>query len=83
MPQILFPGIIAEQSDRSSFSKAIAALAVASFVLFIVPAVVGFAYLGQYATAPDFGSLEAVLRRHSSVRLLSLSSWCHLFEYHR
>lgn len=39
------------------FPKALAALSVASFVLFIVPTIIGYHYLGQYATAPAFGSL--------------------------
>lgn len=40
------------------FPKALSVLACASFVLFIVPAIVGYHYLGQYAEAPAFGSLQ-------------------------
>jgi len=40
------------------FPKALAALSVAELVLFSVPAVVGYRYLGQYAEAPMYASLE-------------------------
>jgi hypothetical protein len=42
------------------FPKSLAVLAVLSVVLFIVPPAVGFRYLGQYSTAPAFGSLGVV-----------------------
>lgn len=58
VPQILFPTFISEMRQPRDFPKSLAALAVASFVLFTVPAIVGFRYLGQYAEAPAFGSLE-------------------------
>lgn len=47
------------------FPKALSALAVASFVLFIVPAAIGFAFLGQYSTAPAFGSLQETYKKAS------------------
>lgn len=58
VPQILFPTFISEMRRPQDFPKALAALAVMSFVLFTVPAIVGFKYLGQYAEAPGFGSLQ-------------------------
>lgn len=58
VPQILFPTFIAEMRRPQDFPKSLAALAVASFVLFTVPAIVGFHFLGQYAEAPAFGSLQ-------------------------
>lgn len=39
------------------FPKSLAVLAGVSAFLFIVPPAVGFRYLGQYSTAPAFGSL--------------------------
>lgn len=58
VPQILFPTFISEMRRPQDFPKALAALAVASFILFTIPAIVGFKYLGQYAEAPAFGSLQ-------------------------
>ena len=40
------------------FPKALTALTVLSAFLFIVPPAIGFRYLGQYSTAPAFGSLS-------------------------
>lgn len=57
VPQILFPTFISEMEKPQDFPKALAVLAVISGFLFIVPPAVGFRYLGQYATAPAFGSL--------------------------
>ncbi|CAO1623745.1 unnamed protein product [Parajaminaea phylloscopi] len=65
VPQVLFPQFLGEMRRPQDFPKALAALAVASFVLFIVPAAIGFAFLGQYATAPAFGSLETVYKKAS------------------
>jgi Transmembrane amino acid transporter protein len=56
--QILYPTFIAEMRQPRDFPKALAAFSIASFVLFLVPAIVGFYYLGQYAEAPAFGSLQ-------------------------
>ncbi|KAI1610475.1 transmembrane amino acid transporter protein-domain-containing protein [Exophiala viscosa] len=56
--QILFPTFIAEMRQPRDFPKALAAFSIASFVLFLVPAIVGFYYLGQYTEAPAFGSLQ-------------------------
>lgn len=56
--QILFPSFIAEMRQPRDFPKALTIFTLASFALFIVPAIVGFYYLGQYAQAPAFGSLQ-------------------------
>lgn len=56
--QILFPTFIAEMRQPRDFPKALAAFSIGSFILFLVPAIVGFYYLGQYAEAPAFGSLQ-------------------------
>jgi len=47
------------------FPKALAALAILSFTLFLVVPIIGFRYLGQYAKAPSFGSLETVYKKAS------------------
>lgn len=60
IPQILFPSFIREMRRPQDFPKALAALAIGSFVLFIVPPIVGFYYLGQYSEAPSFASLQPV-----------------------
>ncbi|KAK4686785.1 hypothetical protein P7C73_g3340, partial [Tremellales sp. Uapishka_1] len=65
VPQILFPTFIAEMERPQDFPKALAGLAGMSFVLFIVVPIVGYRYLGQYATAPSFGSLEPVYKKAS------------------
>jgi len=39
------------------FPKSLAVLTAISFFLFIIPPAIGFRYLGQYSTAPAFGSL--------------------------
>lgn len=57
VPQILFPTMISEMEKPQDFPKALAVLAGVSGFLFIVPPSVGFRYLGQYSTAPAFGSL--------------------------
>lgn len=57
VPQILFPTFISEMEKPQDFPKALAVLAVISAILFIIPPAIGFRYLGQYATAPAFGSL--------------------------
>lgn len=56
--QILFPTFIAEMREPRDFPKALAAFSIAAFVLFLVPAIVGFHYLGQYTEAPAFASLQ-------------------------
>jgi len=48
------------------FPKALAVLAGVSAFLFIIPPVIGFRYLGQYATAPAFGSLGPLVYRKAS-----------------
>ena len=57
VPQILFPTFIAEIERPQDFPKSLAVLVAISVFLFIVPPSVGFRYLGQYSTAPAFGSL--------------------------
>ncbi|KAJ5678220.1 uncharacterized protein N7477_003853 [Penicillium maclennaniae] len=57
VPQILFPTFIAEMEKPQDFPKSLAVLAGISAILFIIPPAIGFRYLGQYATAPAFGSL--------------------------
>jgi hypothetical protein len=48
------------------FPKALAVLAAISTFLFIVPPAIGFRYLGQYSTAPAFGSLGVVAYKKAS-----------------
>lgn len=57
VPQILFPSFIAEMEKPQDFPKSLAVLTGISAFLFIVPPAVGFHFLGQYSTAPAFGSL--------------------------
>jgi hypothetical protein len=57
VPQILFPSFIAEMEKPQDFPKALAVLTGISAFLFIVPPAIGFHFLGQYSTAPAFGSL--------------------------
>ncbi|KAJ5465900.1 hypothetical protein N7530_009687 [Penicillium desertorum] len=66
VPQILFPTFISEMEKPQDFPKALAALAAISAILFIVPSAIGFRYLGQYATAPAFGSLGVVSYKKAS-----------------
>lgn len=58
VPQILFPTFIAEMERPQDFPKSLAVLTGISAFLFIVPPAIGFHYLGQYSTAPAFGSLH-------------------------
>ncbi|KAF2475550.1 amino acid transporter [Lindgomyces ingoldianus] len=57
VPQILFPTFIAEMERPQDFPKSLTVLTGISIFLFIVPPAIGFRYLGQYSTAPAFGSL--------------------------
>ena len=57
VPQILFPTFISEMERPQDFPKSLAVVAGVSGFLFIVPPAIGFRYLGQYSTAPAFGSL--------------------------
>lgn len=66
VPQILFPTFISEMEKPQDFPKSLAVLAVVSGFLFIVPPAIGFRYLGQYATAPAFGSLGNVTYKKAS-----------------
>jgi hypothetical protein len=66
VPQILFPTFISEMERPQDFPKALAVLAAISGILFIIPPAVGFHFLGQYATAPAFGSLGTVAYKKGS-----------------
>jgi hypothetical protein len=66
VPQILFPTFIAEMERPQDFPKALAVLTGISAFLFIVPPAIGFRYLGQYSTAPAFGSLGVVVYKKAS-----------------
>jgi hypothetical protein len=66
VPQILFPTFISEMQRPQDFPKSLAVLTAMSSVLFIVPPAIGFRYLGQYATAPAFGSLGPVVYKKAS-----------------
>jgi hypothetical protein len=66
VPQILFPTFISEMEKPQDFPKALAVLAAISTFLFIVPPAIGFRYLGQYSTAPAFGSLGVVAYKKAS-----------------
>ncbi|KAJ3121057.1 hypothetical protein HK100_012543 [Physocladia obscura] len=56
--QILYPSFIAEMKNPKDFPKALAVLTVAEIIVFFIAASVGYAYNGQYSTAPLIGSLE-------------------------
>ncbi|KAF3385849.1 N amino acid transport system protein [Talaromyces pinophilus] len=66
VPQILFPSFISEMEKPQDFPKSLAVLAGISVILFIIPPSIGFRYLGQYATAPAFGSLGVVAYKKAS-----------------
>jgi amino acid permease len=66
VPQILFPTFISEMERPQDFPKALAVLAAISGILFIIPPAVGFHFLGQYATAPAFGSLGTAAYKKGS-----------------
>ena len=66
VPQILFPTFIAEMEKPQDFPKSLAVLTGISVFLFIVPPAIGFHYLGQYSTAPAFGSLGVTAYKKGS-----------------
>ncbi|KAF2829503.1 putative amino acid transporter [Ophiobolus disseminans] len=66
VPQILFPTFIAEMKRPQDFPKALAVLGGISAFLFVVPPAIGFHFLGQYATAPTFGSLGSAVYKKAS-----------------
>jgi hypothetical protein len=66
VPQILFPTFISEMEKPEDFPKSLAVLTGLSAFLFIVPPAIGFRYLGQYSTAPAFGSLGVVMYKKAS-----------------
>jgi hypothetical protein len=66
VPQILFPTFIAEMERPQDFPKSLAVLVAISAFLFIIPPAIGFRYLGQYSTAPAFGSLGVVAYKKAS-----------------
>ncbi|KAJ9622566.1 uncharacterized protein PV06_01720 [Exophiala oligosperma] len=66
VPQILFPTFISEMERPQDFPKSLAVLTAISAFLFICPPAIGFHYLGQYSTAPAFGSLGPLVYRKGS-----------------
>jgi hypothetical protein len=66
VPQILFPTFISEMERPQDFPKSLAVLTAIEAFLFIVPPAIGFRYLGQYSTAPAFGSLGVVSYKKAS-----------------
>lgn len=66
VPQILFPSFIAEMERPQDFPKSLAVLTFISVILFIIPPAIGFRYLGQYSTAPAFGSLGVISYKKAS-----------------
>ncbi|TVY35579.1 N amino acid transport system protein [Lachnellula occidentalis] len=66
VPQILFPTFISEMEKPQDFPKSLAVLTAISVFLFIVPPAIGFRYLGQYSTAPAFGSLGVIAYKKAS-----------------
>ncbi|KAL1656306.1 hypothetical protein SLS61_000768 [Didymella pomorum] len=66
VPQILFPTFISEMERPQDFPKALNVLAGISAFLFIVPPAIGYRYLGQYSTAPAFGSLGTDVYKKAS-----------------
>jgi hypothetical protein len=66
VPQILFPTFISEMEKPQDFPKSLAVLTAISIFLFVVPPAIGFRYLGQYSTAPAFGSLGVVTYKKAS-----------------
>jgi hypothetical protein len=66
VPQILFPTFISEMERPQDFPKSLAVLTGISTFLFICPPAIGFHYLGQYSTAPAFGSLGPKAYRKGS-----------------
>jgi hypothetical protein len=66
VPQILFPTFISEMERPQDFPKSLTVLTGVSAILFIVPPAIGFRYLGQYATAPAFGSLGIIAYKKAS-----------------
>ncbi|GAB5590318.1 hypothetical protein Unana1_05218 [Umbelopsis nana] len=61
--QICYPSFIAEMKNPADFPKALYACTVAEFILFTVPGVVIYYYLGQYTVAPAFAGLQPVYKK--------------------
>lgn len=61
--QICYPSFIAEMKDPREFPKALYAITIAEFVVFIVAGAVGYHFLGQYTQAPAIGSLSLTYRK--------------------
>ena len=76
VPQILFPTFIAEMERPQDFPKALAVLAGISAFLFICPPAIGFHYLGQYSTAPAFGSLGPTAYKKGSFAFVIVPTCC-------
>lgn len=73
-PQILFPTFIAEMRQPQDFPKSLNVLTAFQTVLFTVPPVVGYYYLGQYSTAPAFASLGSEKYRKASFAFVIVTS---------
>ncbi|KAH8825816.1 hypothetical protein DL96DRAFT_1609984 [Flagelloscypha sp. PMI_526] len=56
--QIMYPSFIAEMKEPKDFPKALTVLTVAEVIIFFLAACIGYAYNGQYSTAPLIGSLQ-------------------------
>lgn len=74
VPQILFPTFIAEMRAPQEFPKALSCLMVFQVILFFVPPIVGYYYLGQYAAAPAFRSLGNVDYKKASFAFVIVTS---------
>lgn len=66
VPQIVFPTFTAEMERPQDFPKVLKIITVLSVLVFIVPPAIGFQYLGQYSTAPAFGSLSNTAHKKAS-----------------
>jgi len=63
--QICYPTFIAEMERPQDFPKALTVLTFVEFIIFSLAGVIGYRYLGQYATAPAVGSLSPVFKKIS------------------
>lgn len=70
VPQVLFPTFISEMERPEDFPKSLAVLAGVSSIVFIIPPALGFHFIGQYATAPAFGSLSGPIFKQVSFGLV-------------
>ncbi|KAI8583521.1 hypothetical protein K450DRAFT_221572 [Umbelopsis ramanniana AG] len=61
--QICYPSFIAEMENPADFPKALYACTVAEFILFTVPGIVIYYYMGQYTVAPAFAGLQPLYKK--------------------